>query len=194
MGVIEIRPGRGSFVTGDLESPLDSLISSWMSVHGGRLREVIELREAVETQAARLAAVRAPAGDVATMERAIATMRLATAVDDVEGYVEADTTFHDAVAQASGNRLLRRALNSIAREIRSYRLAVGRLLGRPALERSLADHEAIVRAIEARDALAAWHAMRQHIMAVPRDLKLIGGIADGPALGLPLEDGDDQGE
>ena len=187
MGVIEIRPGRGSFVAGDVGSPLDSLISSWMSVHQGWLREVIELREAVETQAARLAAVRATGEDVATMERANASMRLATEAGDVERYIEADAAFHDAVACASGNRLLRRALNSIAREIYSYRVAVGRLLGRAALERSLSDHEAIVRAIEVRDALAAWHAMQQHIMAVPRDLDLLSAAMDGalpvPALG-----------
>jgi len=35
------------------------------------------------------------------------------------------------------------------------------------------EHEAITRALEARDALAAWHAMRQHVVTVPRDLNVL---------------------
>jgi GntR family transcriptional repressor for pyruvate dehydrogenase complex len=193
MGVIEIRPGRGSFVTGNVASPLDTLISSWFSVHRDWLREVIELREAVEAQAARLAAVRASTADFAAIERAIASMRLALDANDVDEFVEADAAFHDAIAHASANPLLRRALISIAREIHSYRLAMGRLLGHSWLERSLSEHEAIARAIQARDALAAWHAMRQHIVAAPRDFQILGdhehGAAVSPAGGTEAGDG-----
>jgi len=192
MGMIEIRPGRGSFLKGDVASPLDSLISSWFSVHRGRLREVIELREAVETQAARLAAVRAAAEDIRAMEQAILSMRLAIEANDVERYVAGDASFHDAIAHASGNPLLRRALTSIAGEIYWYRLAVGRLLGRTHLEKSLSDHEAIARAVKTRDALAAWHAMRQHIVDAARDPRVLGDAADGA--GFSLADGvEDQG-
>jgi GntR family transcriptional repressor for pyruvate dehydrogenase complex len=187
MGVIEILPGRGSFVTGNVSSPLDSLISSWFSVHRDWLRDVIELREAVEAQVARLAAVRATPDDIAAINRTVASMRLAAEANDPEAFVEADAAFHDAVAHASRNPLLRRALASVAREIYSYRVAVGRLYGRARLERDLTEHEAIARALEARDALAAWHAMRQHIVSVPRDLDVLTDHVQAGTLTLTTE-------
>lgn len=174
IGLIETVPSKGVYLREGTAGPLDKLITSWLSIHKGTVHDLIELREAVETQAACLAANRAAPPLIASMEQAVIAMRWAKDAEDAERFVDADTAFHDAVAEASGNALLRRALASIAREIVTFRMATA-LLGQTVLERSLADHERVLSAIKARDASAAGAAMREHIVRTPHDLH----VADG---------------
>src|SRR5262245_43487559 len=187
MGLIEVVPGKGVFRKAGIAGPLDNVIRSWLSTHKGDLRDLVELREAVETQAASLAAQRAAPEDVAAMERALRVMRLATDDNDAERFVGADTAFHDAIARAGGNRLLRRALESIAREIGTFRMATARL-GAAMLERSLADHEAVCRAIKAGDPVAARRAMRQHIVGTPMAFNVLDGTPPAARIALAGED------
>jgi len=184
MGVIRVKPGKGIFLTGDAAAPLDRLIHSWLSAHASRVKELVELREALEVQAASLAASRAEANDVAAMEHQIIAMRLARDAADPERYVTADTEFHDTIARASRNRLLRRSLASIAGETLTYRMATARL-GAHALDRSLHDHEAIFGAIRAADPVSAAEAMRAHIVRFPLDFNLLDGQSAHPAKAQP---------
>lgn len=177
-GLIETVPGKGIFLKESVAAPLDALIRSWLSLHQGTVRDLVELREAIETQAAYLAAQRASPHDLATMGEQVSAMRLATAAGDAERFVAADAAFHDAVARASGNHLLRRALTSMAREIRTFQTATARL-GQSMLERSLADHEAIWMAIQEHSPVDARRSMRAHIVRTPREFRILETPVDG---------------
>jgi GntR family transcriptional regulator, transcriptional repressor for pyruvate dehydrogenase complex len=172
IGFLEIRPGRGVYLKEGAAAPLDRLIRSWVSKQRGAIRDLIELREATETKAAWLAAERASAGDIAALSQVVEQLRAAAEANDTVRFVHADTQFHDLIARASGNGLLRRALASIADETAWYRAATAQL-GRAALERSLADHEEIFRAVAAHDAPAAGQAMQRHIVHFPMDFQLL---------------------
>lgn len=179
MGVVEIRPSRGVYLKADAAAPLDGYIRSWLTAHRGSLQALVELREALETQAAALAAARADGDDHYALRKALSAQRAAFDRDDHAGFVDADDAFHDAIARAAGNGLLRRALASVAQEIRVYKLATARL-GPVARRRPLGDHAAIVSAIEHGDAEAARAAMRAHIVQTPLDIGVLaGGVAAG---------------
>jgi len=89
-GLVEARK-RGIFVTGLTERDV---------------AELTELRTAIETLAVRLLQVRATEREWAAMVAAVARMREAADVPDLEAFTVADIDFHTAIYVASGNRRL----------------------------------------------------------------------------------------
>jgi GntR family transcriptional repressor for pyruvate dehydrogenase complex len=162
-GVIEIIPGKGTFLRAGASGPFSNAIRSWLARNEGAIVELIELREAIESLSARLAAERATSEDQRAIRDALDFMRDAARADAVDRFVEADRAFHDAVATATRNDLVRRALSSIQQETLSFRKATTSL-GTLVRQRTIAEHEAVARAIEAGDDAAAAEAMRRHIL------------------------------
>jgi DNA-binding GntR family transcriptional regulator len=74
-------------------------------------------------------------------------------------FAEADAELHDLVAAGSGNRLIRETLSRMHLHFHIFRLRFHSNL----ITDSVAEHEALVAALIARDADAAEAAMRQHI-------------------------------
>ncbi|MFV3126068.1 FadR/GntR family transcriptional regulator [Niveispirillum sp. KHB5.9] len=126
-------------------------------------RHLLEVRTALEPQAAALAAVRRTEEDVATLRRCIAAM--GDPAHDQRSFAHADLDFHVAVGSATGNPMMR----SFAAVIEVALLASFSLTSptdRPELQsRVVADHAAIVDAIEAGDGDRAAAAMRKVIQS-----------------------------
>jgi DNA-binding FadR family transcriptional regulator len=126
------------------------------------LRDLYEFRLLIEPQAAAWMAGHASAEDVARLGELAATMdQLAGREPAVAEVMQADRSFHDLVARASGNRVVA----AVSRDIREL---IGTLWGFSALEveqaRVVADqHRTIADAIGRRDAEAAAAAMRDHL-------------------------------
>jgi len=176
MGYVEVVPSKGVFLKEGAAGPFAQLVRAWLVTNQRSLRDLVELREALETQAAALAAQHATDDDRWAVRRALSRQRDAGEADDPDGFVAADNAFHDAIARATGNALLRRALASIAREVETYKLTTARL-GAEARRRALTDHERIAAAIEAADAEAARAAMRSHIVETPFAIGVLGDPA-----------------
>jgi GntR family transcriptional regulator, transcriptional repressor for pyruvate dehydrogenase complex len=156
-GLVDIRHGDGVYL---LRSPADvgpSLVHALPE-----LPATMEVREALETQTARLAARRRSGADVKELRAARTAM--ATAIEQGADAAAADRRFHAAVARASRNDLLAGLLDQLTEKIDQTRRASLARPGRPA--RSLMDHDAIATAIERRDEDAAVRAMRAHLAAV----------------------------
>lgn len=124
------------------------------------LRDLSEIRLAVEPAAASLAAVRRTEQDLHALDAAIAAMRETKAIN--AGYAEADLAFHLALADASGNVFMR----SIGAVIEAA-LRVSFQLSSPSdeagHERSWRAHADIVDAIRRGDAAAAAKATERVI-------------------------------
>ena len=172
IGLVEIRPSRGVFLKTGPGASLDLVIRSWIASHQGSVTELIELREAIETQSASLAAVRAAPLDIYAIERTLDLQRAAMHAQDIDLFVRGDNAFHDAVAAASQNGLLRQALASLSRDIEVYKTATARL-GASAREHAVADHQSIAHAIRSGDEAAARDAMRRHIVETPREIGVL---------------------
>src|SRR3954471_2900745 len=118
------------------------------------LRQFSELRIAIEPAAAGLAALAADSGGMTAMAAGYERMVAAEAGDDDP--LEADIAFHIAILHASANPFYMQFRDVVTTALRTSIRFTNRFKGRTA---SLPQHEAVLRAIEMRDAPAASDAM-----------------------------------
>ena len=120
------------------------------------LRDLAEIRLAVEPRAAALAAERRTDADIAKLRASIAKMK--REASDAVGFADGDLHLHITVANASGNPFMRSIGGVIEAALRA-----SFLLSAPVEERerdiAIVSHEQIVDAIEDRDGEAASAAM-----------------------------------
>jgi GntR family transcriptional repressor for pyruvate dehydrogenase complex len=115
-GTVEIRPGVGIFLRDGGARNLLSAIDGILHPSNAHLVEMLEVRQGVETQAAYLAALRA---DGSSVDRIEATYRsLKEAVGRGRIGTEEDFSFHLAIVEASGNRLLGQLIQVISGRFR----------------------------------------------------------------------------
>ena len=161
-GVLESLHGVGFFV-------LDR-----MAAHGAtkgaatpisEIVEELELRAAVEIEAAGLAARRAsPGQEIEIHDR---YRRFAALARNGESTVAADFAFHMAIAHATNNPRFERFLSELGRRTiprEQLRSALGETAPVPNRDDQLdAEHRAVAEAIGRHDASAARDAMRSHL-------------------------------
>lgn len=125
--------------------------------------ELLSLRVLLEGEAASLAAARAPAAALARIERRLlAQLDSAATAADPAAEAQLDEDIHELVVNHCGNRSLGALITDIHRRLRMRDLshAPQRLV--PACE----EHLAVVRALAARDPVAARRAMVEHLERV----------------------------
>ncbi|MFI8185767.1 FadR/GntR family transcriptional regulator [Actinacidiphila glaucinigra] len=159
--VLEIRRGDGTYVTSlEPELLLSSIGSAVELLRGDTLLELTEVRRLFEPIATGLAATRISVAGLREVERHLEAMRAAR--DDVELLNEHDAAFHRAVVAATGNATLATLLEGISG--RTLRARVWRgLVDDDAAGRTVAEHEAIHRALAAGDAPLAQAAALLHV-------------------------------
>lgn len=126
-------------------------------------RDLLEMRRALDPLAASLAAERRSTADIAAMRAAFAELK---PLPDRPGAVDlaAHRRFHRAVYAASHNELLTASLDGLWDKADRYRL-VGLADKRDQARRdaTAAEHEAILDAVAAGDAVTAAEIMSRHI-------------------------------
>jgi GntR family transcriptional repressor for pyruvate dehydrogenase complex len=169
LGMLEIRHGSGTFVrvaTGP--GQLREEWRDWTIRHAERVHDLLEIRKALESFAAELAAERADEDDLAAMEEAVEQMRPSVDSTDLTGLVQADLAFHHALCGASGNAALSELADALGEQLVRERGAIWNLPGRP--ERSQAEHRAICDGVKAGDGKRAREAVIDHLSSVEKDL------------------------
>lgn len=154
-GQLETRQGSGTFVLA-VEPPPE-----WETrVRRADVLDVYEVREALETQAARLAAERHTDDDLAAIDAALAAREAARATDEVAPFVDADLAFHAAVVAASHNPLLVEMFTSFLGALREALVAVVEEVVLDVVDdaRAHADLAAAIRAGDPEAAVLATHA------------------------------------
>lgn len=159
LGIVTVRPGSGTYLHGTTSELLPQTLSWGLMLSEDRTHDLVEVRQGLEVQAARLAADRATPENIERLERSVDTMR--SKLDALEQFVEADLAFHQEVGEASGNVVLRDQLQSVRALLRVW---MERILRDPEdAEVTLAQHDAVLQAIKARDCEAAGKAMNAHM-------------------------------
>jgi DNA-binding GntR family transcriptional regulator len=125
-----------------------------------------QVREALEVLAIRLAIPRLTPLDHSALRDLHQEMVLLAARGDVDGFFEANAAFHTLIVERSGNDRLREIYRQLMNQLRRYRMRSMSLRG--GLERSLAEHAAILDAVERRDADAAARLLADHIQIPQR--------------------------
>lgn len=125
-------------------------------------REVYEVRAALEGRAAALFARRTDPEAIARMRGHVRDAERALARRQAAGVLAANNAFHDELAAASGNILLRSLIANLQDRIVLLRVESLSYPGRRS--RSIAEHKAIVRMIERGNAEGARRLVEQHVM------------------------------
>ena len=137
-----------------------------------QLGELYEVRGVVEGLASRLAARHAAPEEIAVLRGMVEADR--ALLNDPRSLSQANKRFHRQLHRASHNRYLNRMLQDMRRSLALLSTTTLAVPGRSA--ESVAEHDAIIRAIEARDEDAAEAAARHHISnAYASRLKIIAG-------------------
>jgi len=95
------------------------------------------------------------------LEAAHEACSAAANIRDVDGFYEANLEFHEMIAAASHNRVLREELRRLTVKISPYRRTITFQPGR--MESSIPEHEQIMQAIFRGDAAQAGQVMRSHV-------------------------------
>jgi DNA-binding FadR family transcriptional regulator len=174
-GLVSTGPKVGTRVLpSDSWNWFDPDVIAWQAKAGLTLefiRDLQDLRLAVEPAAIKLAAQRATAQDIEAIEQAYQGMR--RAVEQGGDYVTYDLRFHQGLLRASGNRMLvqmSKALGALLRT--SFELSTRKKDG-PRL--SLPLHRAVLDAVIERDVAKAERAILELIEGAHRDIELVLG-------------------
>ncbi|ATJ81882.1 GntR family transcriptional regulator [Halomonas beimenensis] len=130
------------------------------------LLELFDVREALESMAARLAAEHMTAEEIAGLREVLAVHERQSDLRRGEAYYqrEGDLDFHYRIVQGSHNRMLMGMLcDDLYYLVRLYRTQYSASGTRP--QRAFVEHHRIVDAIEAGDAELAELLMRRHVSA-----------------------------
>lgn len=150
VGLVDVRPRQGILVR---------------AVSVTEMEDVYEVLTALEVVAAGRAARRGLRNtlEIAPMHASIGNMRFALSLEDMNGWARADDAFHSTLVALSGNPEIVATFARYADRLRRARNATLRF--RPLPTQSLADHEALVAAIEDGDAQKAEAIHGAHLRA-----------------------------
>ena len=157
-GLLEIRQGQGTRVVDRLHKPISASLELLLPEDRERMRQLFQVRYLIEPHNAQRAAQRATAGELRRIE--VAQQSLLSASDPRE-LVAADMEFHRAIADASGNQIVKLLLESLA-ELCETSHAKG-YRGRSS-DRTVEEHAEILTAILGRQGEAAGRAMEKHLL------------------------------
>ena len=125
------------------------------------LLEIHEVREGVEGQAAKLCAERVARPILRALADVLARQAAIVERDDAAGWYETNAEFHGLIAEGACNRRLAEVLLALQRQMR---LGLHSISSEPEQRRcGLGEHQAILKAIKAREATSAERLMRDHI-------------------------------
>ncbi|MCX8018105.1 MAG: GntR family transcriptional regulator [Rhodocyclaceae bacterium] len=155
-GMVVLKPRRGCYVAQMSERDLD---------------EIFPVLALLEGRAAEEATRRLASADFSRLAALHAELERHAAANDADRFFEANQAFHNALQELAGNRWLTQLIDDTRKFLKLTRRDSLRLEGR--IQQSLAEHRAILAALERRDPAAAAAAMHQHILSGRAALALL---------------------
>ena len=152
-GLLDIFPQSGIFVS---RIPLAAL------------PETIIIRKALEATTARFAAERASASQILSLHAVLQRQREADAAGDRAAFHQADEAFHATIANVAGYPGIWTLILQVKVHVDRFRQLTLPQQGRMA--QVIAEHEAVLAAIEAHDPARAGIAMEKHLERLLGDI------------------------
>jgi GntR family transcriptional regulator, transcriptional repressor for pyruvate dehydrogenase complex len=170
-GLLESRQGSGVFVTVQAAMKPLKIDASAMESREAVL-QVVELRRAIESEVAAVAAQRRSSSHLAEIKGAFHAIDAAVAAGG-DGVAE-DVAFHRTIAQATGNPFFLQTLDFLTQYLKAAtRMTRANEARRVQLIRQVrGEHIAILESIRAHDASAARNAAATHMFNAARRLAL----------------------
>jgi DNA-binding GntR family transcriptional regulator len=155
-GLVRAIPGRGVVVPA--LSPVEA-------------DELYELREVLETRAARRAAERVTPEFHARLNGLIKAFGTALKQGDIQQLTDIDHDLHAGIAAISGNTRLGQAIEAVRAQI--YQVRVWSMEAKGRAQKSFREMAKLIAAIRARNGPRAEAAMREHIASLRTDLPTV---------------------
>ncbi|NIK78115.1 DNA-binding FadR family transcriptional regulator [Paenibacillus castaneae] len=165
-GVLTTRQGDGTYVTSS--SMLGAAIQR--RIQKSSLLHTLEVRNALEQEAARLSAERRTEQDLERIRFFQQECSSFTAVHDIEMYVDADIKLHQAIVESSGNGMLIDLYAHITEAIKESITIFLRKKVADALPPN--EHHQLVEAIAVQDAAAAAEIVQQYIYQLKQEVEM----------------------
>jgi DNA-binding GntR family transcriptional regulator len=157
-GLVEIEVNRGARVRA---FSLDEAV------------EILRVREVLEGLAAVIAIDKVTSQDVTELRAVVVEMEDALAADDVMRYAALNARFHNIILDAADHEIVTRFLGSLRYGLIRYQF--GSILVPGRRDQSLAEHQAILAALEAKDAVEIERVARLHVANVREAVHKNGG-------------------
>lgn len=164
MGVVESRQGGRCYVTNLEVSRLLAPLQFVISLDESNVNALYQARLVIEVGLIRLGAPLVDDATLARLRELVAAGYKLT--KDPVSFRVLDLEFHEAIMKIAGNPFMEVVARSLYELGMEYRRVASETAG--VLDRSAAEHEAIVDALSTRDADAAAEAMRAHLSSINR--------------------------
>lgn len=158
IGLVEVRPQRGTFV----------VLISKREVENARF-----IREAIEVAVARKAALEASGDDIAALRQIVDEQQRAEDTGDHPAFMRLDEAFHEKVAISADCGYAWRVLEGLKPQMDRVRFLS--IPDATPSEKLIAQHSAIVDAIEARSPERAEASIRAHMAEILTSLPRLAG-------------------
>ncbi|WNV82714.1 FadR/GntR family transcriptional regulator [Umezawaea sp. Da 62-37] len=165
-GIVEVKRGLGWYVLSTNTSPAEEPLAG-LDVRRYRAADLLEMRIALETTAASMAALRADQGELDEIAKLNAKHREVSHSDKHE-LLRTDEAFHGAIVRASRNEMFEHSYQSLEPQLRDFRW--NGYANRELHNRSVAEHDQIVWFIRRHDQAGARAAMTTHLLGLYNDL------------------------
>lgn len=165
IGLIEIRPGDGVFVTDINIAPFMNAISPLFLSRKNFEQELLEMRKILEMRAVELASRNNSAKTVAELQAIVERMKHALDNGDPALGADADIEFHETVFSITDNMVLRKAAECVVTVLEmSVKYARSLMLREKGYAEQLyRQHVQIFEAIRAGNPQAARRSMEEHL-------------------------------
>lgn len=168
ISILDVRRGDGTYVTSLEPQLLTEAIAFIIDLHQDTaVLEIFEVRRILEPAAGSMAATRITPEQLAGLRESMAGIDTNT---DIESLVAHDLQFHNLIAVAANNSYLASVLENLSRSTVKARIWRG-LTQEKAVDRTLAEHSAIINAIESGDAELAKSLLTVHISGVEQSIR-----------------------
>ena len=160
--LVESRQGDGTYILEKNSTRIVDILAKTISAEKSRLREILEFRQCLEPQIARLAASSISPVELYNLKAIVADQE--QKIINKEEYHLLDEEFHNLLALASGNSVMMevfKTLSTLLNESRSQFLQ-----NSSRRKASVSGHRKIIKALEQKDPAMAQKAMEEHIQEV----------------------------
>lgn len=169
IGLLSVSPGRGTHVSvASGEFLAKPLHWGMLMMQRDRIHELIEARIALEHAIVSMAAERADEEDLKEIRQQHSLLKRAR--KSRQKAIQADFSFHIALAKASHNSVLSKFLAELRQPVRHWMEKKASAIGEYDYDVVLKQHKAILQAIESHDAKRAQAALNKHLESVKEQL------------------------
>jgi GntR family transcriptional repressor for pyruvate dehydrogenase complex len=157
-GLVEVKQGHGTFVRRPRIDVTEEAVSNYLRTHSFSLLQLMEVRTPIEVEVAKLAAERREQMHLNSMEESLQVMSVDS--NNVDMFSDGDRVFHQAIIDASGNRLFAIMIRSIMGYLHINRQLGIRHFG---IQVVFQEHERVFEAIKNQQSSVAAIKMKEHM-------------------------------